>query len=206
MDEIVAADGERRPPLSLPIVAYYDTDRTVLQPHRRRSLERTSQRYQALQGALGARTDFKDFFNWFYAAENQELREQREERNFNRQLRELQAVRRAIESMVPGVSDPRTLMRPLRFVVTINHKGRGKEECSVQQLSGGYRVILALAADVARRMAQGNPHLDDPLASEAVVLIDEVDLHLHPSWQQSILDDLMRTFPNAQLIVSTHSP
>ena len=55
-------------------------------------------------------------------------------------------------------------------------------------------------------MAQGNPHLDDPLQSEAIVLIDEIELHLHPAWQQRILNDLLRTFPNAQFIVSTHSP
>ena len=66
--------------------------------------------------------------------------------------------------------------------------------------------MLALAADLARRMVQGNPHLDNPLKSEAVVLIDEVELHLHPAWQQRILGDLQRTFPNAQFIVSTHSP
>ena len=66
--------------------------------------------------------------------------------------------------------------------------------------------MLALAADLAWRMAQGNPHLDDPLASEAIVLIDEIELHLHPSWQQRVLPDLARTFPNTQFIVSTHSP
>ena len=48
--------------------------------------------------------------------------------------------------------------------------------------------------------------MDDPLKSEAVVLIDEIELHLHPKWQQRILADLQRTFPNAQFIVSTHSP
>ena len=65
----------------------------------------------------------------------------------------------------------------------------------INQLSDGQRAVLALAADLARRMAQGNPHLNDPLASEAIVLIDEVELHLHPSWQQRILNDLRRTFP-----------
>ena len=66
--------------------------------------------------------------------------------------------------------------------------------------------MLALVADLARRMAQGNPHLDDPLESEAVVLIDEVDLHLHPAWQQRVLTDLAKTFRKTQFIVSTHSP
>ena len=55
-------------------------------------------------------------------------------------------------------------------------------------------------------MAQGNPHRANPLEAEAIVLIDEIELHLHPSWQQRILEDLMRTFPNTQFIVSTHSP
>ena len=93
----------------------------------------------------------------------------------------------------------------MRFVVSQKLGGR-TEKRSLGELSGGCRAVLALAGDLARRMAQGNPHLADPLHSEAVVLIDEVDLHLHPSWQQRILRDLTRTFPNAQFIVSTHSP
>jgi predicted ATP-binding protein involved in virulence len=66
--------------------------------------------------------------------------------------------------------------------------------------------MLAMVMDLARRMAQANPRLEDPLQSEAIVLIDEVDLHLHASWQQTILPDLLRVFPNAQFIVTTHSP
>ena len=108
--------------------------------------------------------------------------------------------------MIPEVSKPRIALRPLRFVVSVK-SGSGKPETlALDQLSGGYRIMLALAADLARRMAQGNPHQDNPLTSEAIVLIDEVELHLHPSWQQRVLADLLRTFPNAQFIVSTHSP
>ena len=108
--------------------------------------------------------------------------------------------------MLPEVSDPRTELNPPRFIVSVRSEQGQVEKLSLDQLSGGYRIVLALAADLARRMAQGNPHLDDPLESEAVVLIDEVELHLHPGWQQRILGDLQRTFPNAQFIVSTHSP
>ena len=82
----------------------------------------------------------------------------------------------------------------------------GALSARTDQLSGGYRAVLTLAADLARRLARGNPHIEEPLKSEAVVLIDEIELHLHPSWQQRILGDLRRTFPNAQFIVSTHSP
>ncbi len=207
MDAIVRADREEADPVDLPIVAFYDTDRAVFdQPQRRRGSKTEFPRYAALEGALSARTDFRDFFKWFYAKENEELREQKERLDFSHRLDDLKAVRRAIETMVPGVSNPRIKYRPLRFVVSVEREDGKTEELSMDQLSGGYRIMLALAADLARRMAQGNPHLDDPLQSEAVVLIDEIELHLHPSWQQRILADLARTFPNTQFIVSTHSP
>ena len=114
-------------------------------------------------------------------------------------------MRVAVASALGDVRDPGIRIRPLRFEVTVG-SGGSEERLELSHLSGGYRATLALVADLARRMAQGNPHLENPLASEAVVLIDEVDLHLHPSWQQRILDDLTRTFPNAQFIVTTHSP
>ena len=207
IESIVGADREESSPLDLPIVAFYDTDRAVFDlPRRRRGFKTEFPRYAALEGALSARTNFREVFKWFYAKENAELRQQRERFDFGFQLKDLQAVRRAIESMVPGASQPRIKLSPLRFVVTVKHGGERPETLSLDQLSGGYRIVLALAADLARRMAQGNPHLDDPLTSEAIVLIDEIELHLHPSWQQRILENLSRTFRNTQFIVSTHSP
>ncbi len=195
----------------LPICAFYGTERTVkgvpdwvLSPRHPRS--RRVPRLDALQEALVARTDFESLFAWFYFKEDEELREQKERRDFGYQLKELAAVRQALSSMLPAVSEPCIKMNPLRFVVSVRTEDRRLAKHSLDQLSGGYRLVLALAADLARRMAQGNPHLDDPLATEAIVLIDEVELHLHPAWQQRILGDLRRTFPNAQFIVSTHSP
>ena len=204
---IVDADEEKRPPLDLPILAFYDTDRAVFDtPQRRRGFAPDFSRYQALEGALAARTNFREFFKWFYAMENEELRAQKQRRDFGHRLKDLEAVRRAITSMVPEVSEPRIELRPLRFVVSVASERDNSGELALDQLSGGYRIMLAVAADLARRMAQGNPHLADPLATEAIVLIDEVELHLHPSWQQRVLTDLTRTFPNSQFIVSTHSP
>lgn len=194
----------------MPIGALYGTDRmvsdvpeSVVSP---RQLPRRIPRLDALKGALSARTDFEDLFAWFYFKEDEELREQKELRDFDYQLKEVSAVRQAISSMLPEVSDPRTESNPPRFVVSWESEQGQIKKLSLDQLSGGYRIVLALAADLARRMVQGNPHLDDPLEAEAVVLIDEVELHLHPGWQQRILGDLQRTFPNAQFIVSTHSP
>ena len=205
VEDIVAADREGAEPIDLPIVAFYGTDRVVFDktPRARRSKMEFA-RYAALERALEGRTDFSEFFTWFYFRENEELREKDERKDFSYRQKDLDAVRKAIERMVSSVSNLRTKHRRLLLTVELTESER--QELEFDQLSGGYRIALALVADLARRMAQGNPHLDDPLASEAVVLIDEVDLHLHPEWQQRILVDLMRTFPNAQFIVSTHSP
>ncbi|MCY3933633.1 MAG: AAA family ATPase [Acidobacteria bacterium] len=197
----------------LPLVAYYDTDRIVADvPKGKRRVGDDFSRFAALAGALSARTDFRQFFQWFYVNENAELRALRklaaegEGATDGSTSRELKAVRSAVATMVNGAKDPRIEENPFRFVVTMERESGLVEELVIDQLSGGCRAVLTLAADLARRMAQGNPHLEDPLTSEAVVLIDEVELHLHPEWQQRILGDLRRTFPNAQFIVSTHSP
>ena len=215
ISKIIKADDMDRQPIDLPILAWYDTDRAVLRaaPMRSRAVS-TFSRYDALEGAFSARASFRAFFEWFYERENHEIRQQRKLRDFDYKLHDLNAVRWAISNMVDGVSQPSIENRlgnspesdRYRFVVSLSGEYGEGETLEIDQLSGGYRIMLALVADLARRMAQGNPHLDDPLQSEAIVLIDEVDLHLHPSWQQRVLPDLMRTFPNAQFIVSTHSP
>jgi len=66
--------------------------------------------------------------------------------------------------------------------------------------------MLALVMDFARRLAQANPHLENPLEAEAILMINELDLHLHPTWQQKIIPDLRKVFPNTQIIATTHSP
>lgn len=84
-----------------------------------------------------------------------------------------------------------------------------KEEATldVRQLSDGERSVLALVLDLAWRLAKVNPDLENPLTmGKAVVLIDELDLHLHPSWQLTIIEKLTRTFPSCQFIATTHSP
>ncbi len=84
---------------------------------------------------------------------------------------------------------------------------RGDVTLSVRQLSNGERGVLALVLDLTRRLALANPDMDDPaLNAEAVVLIDELDLHLHPKWQRRIVDNLTAAFPRCQFIATTHSP
>ncbi len=192
---------------ALPVFALYDTERAVFSiPSRRRDFKSEFRRLDTYQDALVARASFKSLFEWFHAKENEELRLKDEQKDFNVRLPELNAVRGAIEGMMPDVHDPHIETHPLQFVVRRDGPDRRPEKLALSQLSGGYRIVLGLAADLARRMAQTNPHLADPLISEAIVLIDEIELHLHPEWQQRILEDLMRTFPGTQFIVSTHSP
>lgn len=84
---------------------------------------------------------------------------------------------------------------------------RASTTIPVRQLSDGERGILALVLDLTRRLAQANPNLNDPASeAEAVVLIDEIDLHLHPKWQRQIVHNLTKTFPRCQFIATTHSP
>ena len=82
---------------------------------------------------------------------------------------------------------------------------KGAEEMTVNQLSDGEKCLLAMIGDLARRLAIANPSLSNPLHGKGVVMIDEVDLHLHPSWQRMIVPLLESTFPNCQFVLTTHS-
>jgi predicted ATPase len=73
-------------------------------------------------------------------------------------------------------------------------------------LSDGYRSVVALAGDLVWRLLMAFPKSNAPLKEEGVVLIDELDIHLHPIWQRDIARWLREQFPNLQFIVATHSP
>jgi len=77
---------------------------------------------------------------------------------------------------------------------------------TIDQLSLGYRTMIAWVVDLARRLFDRYPDSDNPLAEPAVCLVDEIDLHLHPKWQRKIIDFLSERFPNTQFIVTAHSP
>jgi energy-coupling factor transporter ATP-binding protein EcfA2 len=77
---------------------------------------------------------------------------------------------------------------------------------TIDQLSLGYRTMIAWVVDLARRLFKRYPESDNPLAEPAVCLVDEIDLHLHPKWQRKIIDFLSDRFPNTQFIVTAHSP
>jgi predicted ATP-binding protein involved in virulence len=202
LDKTVIDPLNERQAFQLPMMAYYGVSRAVLEvPLRRKNFPKTHTRFEALSQALAAQSSFKSAFIWFYNKENEEHRLQKEQRSFEVTLPELDAVRRAISIIFPDISNPHIELSPLRFAVVING-----ETLDLMQLSDGYKTLLGLVIDLSMRMGLANPHLQDPLSAEAIVMVDEVDLHLHPSWQQRVMADLLRTFPRTQFILTTHSP
>lgn len=190
----------------LPVFAYYGTGRGVPRmSQRKRGFNKVFSRFDALQGALESRTNFRSFVEYFYALEDIEGRRQKEARSFDLAIPELAAIRNAVAAMLPQFSNPRGA-EPAGIKLDWQQDDGSSKTLRIEQLSDGYRTTLAMVMDIAARMAEANPDMPDPLLTQGVVMIDEVDLHLHPGWQQTILLDLMRTFPNIQFIVSTHSP
>ncbi|WP_262254118.1 AAA family ATPase [Pectobacterium polaris] len=115
---------------------------------------------------------------------------------------QLTAVRSAISAFMPDFSNLRVRRKP-QLYMSVDKNG---ETFNVLQLSQGEKSLMALVGDIARRLAMMNPALGNPLHGRGVILIDEVDMHLHPSWQRSIIERLTTTFPHCQFILTTHSP
>lgn len=116
-----------------------------------------------------------------------------------------QLIENAIYAFLPGFSNldliKDEISNDLTFCITKSNK-----LLNFNQLSDGERGVLALVFDIARRLSIAYHNLENPLEGEAIILIDELDLHLHPKWQRTIVGDLERTFPNCQFIATTHSP
>ncbi len=203
VDGFIDAHNDNQP-YQLPVFIYYGTERAVFDvPQRKRGFGKDFSRLDSYKGSLESRTNFRRFVQYFYVLEDREAKLQKDARSFEVELPELKAIRQAIARLLPEFSNPRGV-EPAGIQVHWNKNGV-TQQLRIEQLSDGYRTTLAMVMDIASRMAEANPDLDDPLETEGVVLIDEVDLHLHPGWQQTILLDLMNAFPNVQFIVSTHS-
>ncbi|WP_440057457.1 AAA family ATPase [Pseudomonas fragariae (ex Marin et al. 2024)] len=116
----------------------------------------------------------------------------------------LRAVYQAIDGMLPNAKSVRYSLR-LRTLVIHLEDGR---RLRFEELSDGYRNVLAIAADLAIKSVMLNPQLGKVALSltPGVVMIDELDLHLHPIWQRQIIESLRSTFPKLQFICTTHSP
>lgn len=189
-----------------PIIAYYGTGRGVFDvPKNHKYFQKNFLETDSYRNALEAKANFKQFFEYFYFLEDLERRGKEKHRDWDYQQPELAVIRQAISRMMPEFSNPRSALNPLRFLIDWKNNSENTQ-LRIDQLSDGYRTTLAMVMDIAARITGANPMDENALDNEGIVLIDEVDLHLHPKWQQTILPDLIRTFPRVQFIVSTHSP
>ena len=197
-------------PYTVPTFALYGTSRAVDIPQYRSrptKLPTHFRRLMGLEGALESTADFRHAVAWFDWLSVRELRE-RDEGTLTGPLPELEAVRLAITSMLPEIRRPRIDAQSGKFTVDTLDPAGQPIRLLLDQLSDGYQVLLGVVMDFALRLAIANPQPTPAaiLRQEAILMIDEVDLHLHPAWQQRVIPDLRRTFPQTQLILTTHSP
>lgn len=180
-----------------PNCIYFSTNRSVTSNTSSSRSQAVGGRAAAYAEALVARPMYMaQFADWMRAQEALG-------REHEAAARHLEVLKSAVERFLPRYSS----LRPgdessSRLVIS-----QGEITLDFTQLSDGERGVLALVLDLARRLSQANPSLADPLAeSEAIVLIDEIDLHLHPKWQRQIVQNLTAAFPRCQFIATTHSP
>ena len=194
----------------LPIIAYYGAGRAWLPANQRTDRTKSrSNRWAAFYDCLNERIRFADIEIWFKdEALERGNREGQWRPGFN-------AVRWALRECVPELSALWFDSSRQEMVFEING-----EPQPFSSLSAGQCMMVALVADIAIKMVTQNAHLipfqgeeytgDDPppvlKKTPGLVLIDELDAHLHPSWQRRIASDLKRTFPRIQFVCTTHSP
>ncbi len=205
---------------SVPVLCAYPAIRGM---HREvesatQTLSYTLAQFYAYEGAFAReRGPFQGFVRWFRLEEDLE-NETRARSDGTYQSPRLQAVRAGIERFMSELSAGRfsnlraeraasaerdLFAPPEKTSLVVDKSG---ERLALEQLSEGERITLLLVADLAWRLSIANPSLPDPLTGSGIVLIDEVDLHLHPQWQRAVLPGLRKAFPNLQFIVTTHSP
>lgn len=188
--------------VTLPVLGYYGAGRAWLPEKERLSgfrlkLNKVS-RFDAYYYCLDGRIRDKELNQWF-------LFEMLEAAQRGRKREGLEAVERAVLNCLPDAKALRFDSDRKEIVVVMK---KGLSEMPFYSLSDGQRAMLALVADIAMKAVVLNPHLGREAAkqSSGVILIDELDLHLHPKWQRRVVDDLKRTFPAIQFICTTHSP
>jgi len=185
----------------MPVYINYGVNRLVLDVPLRVVKKHDFDKLAAFEKAIESKIDFRTFFEWFRNQEDIQNAMKVETKDLSYTDKSLSAVKQAISSMLDDITDIRVQRRPLSMEV--KREGRFYR---IEQLSDGEKCTLALIGDIARRLALANPHNDNSNNGSGIVLIDEIELHMHPTWQRRILEVLSKTFPNIQFIITTHSP
>jgi len=200
--------------VKLPVIAYYPTDRitpltskiaeNTVNPNDLRTIayENALGNQKILMTTITARIKTLEFEEWKLSKEaptNSLLASQLQLIKM-----ELNALKQPIINCIPNCV--KVEFSSTEHELMIDFENGERKPFSI--LSEGFRNTLAIVADIAYRCARLNSHLEENILTETegIVLIDDLDLHLHPNWQRRIVSDLKRTFPKIQFIVSTHSP
>ncbi|MDE7418872.1 MAG: AAA family ATPase [Muribaculaceae bacterium] len=188
--------------VDLPMFVKYSVNRSLIDipthVHKKHILDAMS----LYEGKIDGGSNLRSFFEWFREREDIEREEREERKTFSYEDPQLKAVRKAISEAMSGYGDLHTRRKtPTGFELRKNG-----DVFRVEDLSDGEKCYLTLIGDIARRLAICNPSLDNPLDGVGIILIDELELHLHPSWQAEAIDKLRGIFPNCQFFITTHSP
>lgn len=187
---------------NVPVLIYYPVERAVLDSTLHTADKIDISQTSIYKNSFIGGADFKSFFEWYKAQEDLE-NEIRLSDELNYEDKMLKYVREAIYNFMPGFTELRIIRRSNKPALTIKKNGL---RLSINQLSHGEKTTLAMIGDLARRLSIANPVLDNPLEGSGVVIIDEIELHLHPRWQREILNKFYTIFKNVQFLISTHSP
>lgn len=189
------------------IVSYYTVNRSELDIDVSVESEKDlSEKTESVKSSLAAVTHYKEFFKWFRDREDRENQEivsrfKKQNKDADYEDYALKSVRSAIATLLPNISQMTVERKKLSIIVN-----KGNTLLDFSTLSDGEKGIITLFGDIARRLAIANETLENPLEGNGIILIDEIDLHLHPSWQRKICHALVKTFPNCQFVITTHSP
>jgi predicted ATP-binding protein involved in virulence len=188
-----------------PVIAYHGTGRLWAE-HEKVGFQMQEEGIKmAYNNCLSAKSSSKEFLEWYKTQEDTIAK-------FDQPLDKahLTAFKNTILALIPDQRwHDMAFDRKQDALVGIFKDAAGqKHKLSYRQLSDGFRTIVGLAADIAYRCIQLNPHLAENavIDTPGVVLIDELDLHLHPNWQRHVIADLKRVFPKIQFVATTHSP
>jgi len=185
----------------LPIISYHGTGRLWEQSNKKSSKMEKLTIYDGYKDCLNAKSNYRNFIVWFEKLERNAF-------NVRKNIPILEAVRNTVIKMMSILTNREVELFIYRESdLEIKFKDESKRE-RVSTLSDGYRNIIGIVSDIAYRMAILNPKLglDVIEKTSGVVLIDEIDLHLHPKWQKEIVNILTTLFPKVQFIATTHSP
>ncbi|ENK2913169.1 AAA family ATPase [Vibrio alginolyticus] len=165
-------------------------------------LTNSEKRLNSLKSA-GADNKSSDIFDLYLDAEKEYklLKSDYESRKLY--IKQLETVKNAIVSTVPGFKDIFIDKSTGRAELKVTVDDR---DINIFQTSQGQHVFISMIADISKKLVSLNPSMENPLDGQGIVLIDEIELHLHPKWQQNIVNSLRETFPNIQFIITTHSP